>query len=183
MNIILGLDLSLSSPGISVIDKSTGIIHTYFYPQRKRELNFVFKSELFNIIALCPFDSNLCLYQKYHRICQDIIDVISGHQVEFVMLEGYSFGSTNSSSMSKLYELGGIVRYHISVLGIPFEDIAPTSLKKQFTGSGKAQKEDMYQTFISKNLPNLKRIFKVEQCNGVPTPVQDIVDSVALITI
>jgi hypothetical protein len=184
--IVIGLDLSLRSPGIAV-SKPDGSVHCYFYPNRRREQGFSFCTGLFSVQALPCFLSDI--RNHIHRstiIATDILNIISGHfeggEVR-VNIEGYAFGLAHSAGASRLYELGGIVRQMLFTHDFPYVEIPPSRVKKLFCGRGNADKRDMYLEFRDRGFPNLIQTMKFKKItnnNNVPCPVQDIVDSVAL---
>lgn len=112
-------------------------------------------------------------------VVSSIIEIVERHEVQRAFLEGYSYGS-QSSSVSKLYELGGILRHALWQKGIPFEEHAPSTVKKRFTGSGRADKVQMWRSFREKGFPDLLAMMGLVVGKDVPHPVQDIVDAVAL---
>jgi Holliday junction resolvasome RuvABC endonuclease subunit len=188
-NIYVGIDLSLSSPGLSIYVFNTKQTYAYFYPTRKKDVD---RSLILDCswnegtgFHLCPFKEveKSDLLDRYHRITTDIMDKINQHSScasnTNIRMEGYAFDARSSSS-SKLHELGGILKYKLHVSGYVFEEIAPTRLKKWFTNTGRATKEDMNKHFISIGFPNLLGIFEMNKCKGVPNPVQDIIDACAL---
>ena len=120
MENIVGLDLSLTCTGIAVYNTTDDGITT-------------------KVVKTSSKDSDVCRYSKIHS------DTL--HEYAFssiVFIEGYSFGSfSKSSSMSKLIELGGIIKYDLDNRDIPFVIVPPTVLKKFITGKGNAKKEDV----------------------------------------
>lgn len=69
-----------------------------------------------------------------------------------VLIEGYSF-SSNMAYKDAIVEIGGIVRYHLRQMQhVPIE-VAPSSLKKFLSGSGRAEKGDMLRAVRSLQLP------------------------------
>lgn len=65
-------------------------------------------------------------------------------RADVAVLEGYSPGGPGGPwGTLRLGELGGAVRVRLFEHGIPYVEIAPTSLKHFATGNGKASKDDM----------------------------------------
>lgn len=58
-------------------------------------------------------------------------------EADLVVLEGYAFKSEKAVYAG---ELGGIMRFTVNRLGVPYVDIAPATLKKLATGVGKGKK-------------------------------------------
>lgn len=188
---MLGLDLSINSPGITIIDFKNSKIFSYYFPKLKKQqglqysTNVTINSKLYSYCIL-PLSNKpinkLDKFTKFQNITDNILQVCTTHNVKHVYMEGYAFDAKCSSATS-IHELSGIVKYALYKNKIPWTLIAPTTLKKKFTGSGRSDKDCMYQVFCKEGFPNLKRIFDVEHCKKVPAPVQDIVDSFALVYI
>ncbi len=66
---------------------------------------------------------------------------------ELVVIEGYSFGS-HSAHAHELGELGGVIRYDLWRVQIPYVDVAPAVLKKFTTGKGNASKFEVIAAAI-----------------------------------
>lgn len=184
----VGIDLSLSSPGLAFYMTKTKQYYAYYYPSRKKDFtrSRVIKMEKDKVFNLCSLGKSCqegTLVERYDRIVRDILVLISVHcpdvKLTNIRIEGYAFDAL-SSSASKLHELGGILKHSLWRSGYSFEEIPPTRLKKWFTGSGKATKEKMYESFVSKGFPKLIEIFEMQECKGIPCPVQDVVDGISL---
>jgi Holliday junction resolvasome RuvABC endonuclease subunit len=64
------------------------------------------------------------------------------HKPEVAVIEGYAFAAR--SRQHRLGEIGGVVRLACATAGVRIiHEVPPTTLKKFFTGGGKASKEDM----------------------------------------
>lgn len=113
MNVI-GLDPSLTSTGIALVDGHVDVIRT---------------SELHGMVRL-------------DAICRSMVRALGAGPVDLVAIEGYSMGS-KGQAIFDLGELGGVLRHAIWSLGLPWVDIAPNSLKKYATGRGDADKTRM----------------------------------------
>ena len=174
------MDISLSSPGYVVHDTELDTFHMYFYPQRKREIGMHRRYENMTISALKPFVYYDNMH-RYHNMMTDLKNIISGHGVGEVCLEGYSYAS-HSSSSSKLYEFGGILRYNLTQLGLNYTEYAPGHVKKIFSGSGKATKNDMYTAYLQRGYRDLLVLFNLNsKSTSIPNPVQDLVDAIAVL--
>jgi crossover junction endodeoxyribonuclease RuvC len=71
----------------------------------------------------------------------------STHQVDLIVIEGYSYGSKGRAVVN-IGELGGVLRLYLHEYGPPFVEIPPSCLKKYATGRGNAGKEDMLQAAV-----------------------------------
>lgn len=193
-NIYVGIDLSLKSTGMTVYHVSKKMFIVYYYPKRKNDDNM--HNRCFDIewkgatnLLLQSFGSKLkeceTLCEQYHTIVNDIISKLkqfknTGSNMK-IRLEGYAYGM-HSSSSSKLIELGGILKYELFLNNMPYESIPPTVVKKIFTGHGTSKKHDMYNTFVQCGFPKLLHIFNLTHCKNIPNPIEDIVDSCAIVS-
>ena len=171
---LLGLDLSLTSPGIVTFDGTHYRAHCY--SPRKLVERHVDNFHFYPV----PDISKLPLLDRYNHILT-LITTAVGDNVGTAIIEGYAYGA-NSAGSSKLYELGGIVKHHLHQLGWTIVVVAPTRVKKQFTGNGRADKAIMYATFLERGFPDLKKLIH-SKAKGIPNPVQDVVDAVALVLV
>lgn len=132
-NRIMGLDLSLNGTGISVVDEGLSIVFSH-----RVTLNTGTKAfpELYGM-------------ERANFIINVMKDIIENHQPNVVVLEGYSYGS-KGRAVFDLGELGGIVRYVLSNLNIPFYEVPPTTLKKYISGKGNADKDMMMAAALSR---------------------------------
>lgn len=110
------------------------------------------------------------LLSKFESGGGDKIDIV-------VWIEGYSYGSTGSR-IFEIGENGGILKYHLFQKGIPFKVVPPTTVKKFYTGSGRADKQAMEHQFISETGMDLRTTLNLTQKQS--SPVGDICDSYAI---
>ena len=158
--LVVGLDLSLNSTGVTFFGKlddkewhesyvvTPYNLTEYFFRQHKE--------------IECD-DKDMHKVLRYEAIADEIITLIneaisSQCKLGIVAVEGISYGARFSakSTSSNIYDLSALnahVRYRIykefvnsdKVLpDFEIRVIAPLSVKKQFTGNGKAKKYDMY---------------------------------------
>lgn len=113
----IGLDLSLTNSGYMVASEvkleSHGVIKT-----RKRGI------------------------ERLQYIYEEISDLIKCYSNCIIAIEGYAFSPNQGRSFS-LGELGGIIKLLLYQNKIKYYVVAPTTLKKFATGSGRAQKSDI----------------------------------------
>ena len=92
--------------------------------------------------------------QRYLRLTERIMDFIGIEEGEpepaVICIENYAFDAQNRGM--ELAEYGGILRSDLCVFGSPIEEVAPATLKKFVTGSGRADKAMM----AAKTLNNWK---------------------------
>jgi crossover junction endodeoxyribonuclease RuvC len=121
--LIIGLDLSLTSTGISVYNVEDDDITTFTVKTR-------------------PTSIMLARYETILSAIRDTDHFVTPRTRYFI--EGYSIGSfAKSTAMTNLIELGGIVRFQLYKGGREYVDVPPTVLKKFVTGKGNGKKEDM----------------------------------------
>jgi Holliday junction resolvasome RuvABC endonuclease subunit len=70
----------------------------------------------------------------------------AAQDARLVAIEGYAFGRPHG--MAALGELGGVIRWMLWNLGIPYAEVPPASLKRYATGKGNAPKQDVLAAAI-----------------------------------
>lgn len=116
--IILGIDPSLTSTGICVMNGETG--------------------EVGETMAIHSTHTGA---ERLVNFRQEIVNLISMRSNIHAFIEGYAFGANNQREA--LGELGGVLRLTLYDAGIPMVIIQPTMLKKFATGKGTADKVAM----------------------------------------
>lgn len=193
---VMGLDISYRSPGICILDTSLHRIFFYYFEHRKRQSIEIFESEVFDfnlpqqvlqgcVIEYIPMirpDIN-DRYVMCDHICRAVVDIAMYHDVDCVILEGYAYRQRSISAYI-LYELTGHLKCMLHAAGYSTYTVPPTAIKKTFTGGGKAEKIDMFNSFMSQlGGPDLRVHLNAQskKPNIVQHPVQDMVDSLAAI--
>jgi Holliday junction resolvasome RuvABC endonuclease subunit len=97
-----------------------------------------------------------------------------------VAVEAYAFHK-QSSSVTVLAELGGVMRNKLHRAGLQFVELSPTTIKRWFTGSGSADKQMMWDRFkaVTRSTLALDTLIPGSFARQIPSPHQDIVDSFA----
>jgi len=114
----LGLDLSLRHTGIAIVN----------------EEKFV-KSEIIDCSVLRGME-------RIKVIRETIKKVLEEYKPELTAIENYAFGC-RGRAVFNLGELGGVIRFTLYSLKIPYIEIAPMTAKKFLTGKGNAEKNQM----------------------------------------
>ena len=96
-------------------------------------------------VASCLITGKLRGMQRIDHIVRQVQRL--AHNVDLVVIEGYSFGS-QGRSVFDIAELGGCMRFLLYRLGIPFVDVPPSTLKKYATGKGNSNKDAMIAAAI-----------------------------------
>lgn len=169
----IGIDYSYTSPAICVLGddfKASSFFYaTYNKKLAEKALNydgFLLTEELKDI-------------QRYYEIAEWAISIIKPYIKENVKIamEGYSFGSSRSLTFN-IAENAGLLKFLLfKELNIIPTIIPPTTAKKHFSGSGRANKEDMRQALINKENVDIVEWLGMKKLNS---PAHDIVDSYAI---
>jgi len=116
---VVGLDLSTKSIGIGLATQKE--LQAYAYKPPNNTLSGIVSGLLLTIEKIVPKD-----------------------KISALFIEDYAFGIFGkSASGTKLAEVGGAVKYVFEIIKVPILTVAPTTIKKFATGSGKAKKDEM----------------------------------------
>lgn len=190
--ITVGIDLSLSSPGMCIFDPCAKIVYCFFLPSRRKDIPRRFDCESpwsggcqICVRVLKPYPPGVTGDQeRYEHVTTELVERIKAcHQTGVrtnIFMEGYAFGCRGSAHSYKLAELTGILKQNLFREGLTVVSVPPTQVKKSFSGKGSATKVEMYRVFHTRVDVDLLRRFEMLQCKGVPNPVQDIVDAFAV---
>jgi Holliday junction resolvasome RuvABC endonuclease subunit len=193
MRLVIGLDVSLQSTGLAI--KEGDAFHVYFFAQRKRELGKHICGPTLSIQAIgdcttrtvgSSLTEDILRYAKVvDAVTRQIQKHIHSKEDELVILiEDYVYGMKSGNNY-KLIELGGLLKsalYHKFGSQITdFRTISVTTWKHRVVGKGNASKADVLR-FVEHTLQvDLLAIFQLlRSTKNVPTPVQDIVDALAI---
>lgn len=131
MRILLGLDVSLTSTGIALLDADT----TYILDSLKTlPIDGIHVERHHKILTALTFHLNW------------IKENVSEDADIWGVIEGYAYGKDpkRGSQVITLAEIGGLVRYVVwRYTGHPLIVVAPNTLKLFVTGHGHAKKEQM----------------------------------------
>ena len=207
MNLYIGIDYSLNSTGISIIEGDLLNVISVF--KTDNDINKMFsRNDQFKLLSESP-ETNLILIRKeknnsvpYHiserlkiesfihltdMIMSQIIKYSNNPNV-YIAIEGISFGSSGNSLIDISMSTGILRSKILDMLGgdsSRFFVFPPTTIKK-FAGSGSYKIVDMLEGIISNNLESYNFIKMLEnninliktKSNIVKKPIEDIVDSI-----
>lgn len=147
----LGIDQSYTSSGIVIMDDDNVLVHSEIYKTDKEQ----------------------DVFTRAWNISEKAVALIKEYGVESVSIEGLAFGSVNANATRDLAGLQFLIVSKVRIVqGIPIEIIAPTSLKKFATTSGKATKKDMIAALPGTVLEHFK-----SQGFRVTTGLADLTDA------
>lgn len=94
-----------------------------------------------NAVGVIHYRPESDRFARFARYAYDLVVLVEKYDIELVVFEGYSYAGKFVNSLQ--YELGAVLRYVMWEKGVPFVEVAPTSLKKFVTGKGNAKKDLM----------------------------------------
>lgn len=124
---VLGLDLSLTSPAVVLVEDGKYI--DFFNPKSKGTKDDTYREDLDRI------DDIATRIGWWARGVEDI-----EHPIDLAVIEAPSFGSRNGKPHERAGLWWSVVR-ELDKLGIPVVQVAPATRAKYITGSGRADKK------------------------------------------
>lgn len=170
----IGIDNSLTSPGIVCLDEN-GKIDWMRYYSHKTKWDGKLGDNLYGI-PYPPYTSEEERIYKLSSMTTSLVEaeIKEGHDVS-VVIEGYSFGSTGMR-LFQIAENTGLLKNMLWLRGIKFCVTPPTTIKKLATGKGNAQKQVVYDCFCVETGLNLHDVFGFKS-NKAVNPISDIADA------
>lgn len=149
--IILGIDPSINCTGICVYDTLTNAHIYYMITSKCTKKMKDFSNDYVHIVEYSKRESNKGEYhtkeynksQNIYDICIIIRDIIQNYEPDLIQMEGISYGSRGSSALADLAGLNFTIRMTLIREDIPFNILAPTTVKKFAVGNGAAEKDVM----------------------------------------
>ena len=187
--IIVGIDYSITSPGICVHTGEAWSFDScefYFFNKKKHSPQLQ-HSSITNLFCIDYYTDQIGCQTDLERftflsntVC-NIIDNVSLRHKEMgsplIFIEGYSFGSSGSRTF-QIAENTGILKYRLASKTVSESDIVsvpPSVIKKFATTKGNANKEMMEQAFIKETGVSFRDI--LEQSPKQYNPSSDIIDA------
>lgn len=140
----VGIDQSFTSTGLVAIPEDT-VYGFGAYPANHHGDAVVLALPTYLVIRTeSDKEDPLQKFKRAASICAQVIDFIAQYNEPAVTIEGLGFAARGDATR----DLGGLQYLIVSRLierGISPTILAPTSLKKRFTGNGKASKKEMVE--------------------------------------
>ncbi len=185
----IGIDYSLSSPGICVNTSEEEFRYEdckFYYLTNTKKYEGTFKEKMaFGTSAVeyigtphRPYNSEP---ERYNNIANWAIDIIKlygdaktgiNRIKPTIQIEDYSFGSTGR--VFHIAENLGLLKYKLKIeCGWDYTLLAPSVIKKFATDKGNANKEMMLHAFQGDTGVNLAELFE----SSAKSPISDVVDA------
>ena len=186
----IGIDYSLSSPGICVNTSEEEFRYEdckFYYLTNTKKYEGTFKEKMaFGTSAVeyigtphRPYNSEP---ERYNNIANWVIDIIKSQpqlmvgklweKHPIIQIEDYSFGSTGR--VFHIAENLGLLKYKLKIeCGWDYTLLAPSVIKKFATDKGNANKEMMLHAFQGDTGVNLAELFE----SSAKSPISDVVDA------
>ena len=172
---VAGIDYSLTSPAICVAKLINNEIKFenckfHFLKQNKSHKSL---GKVFFAYDYPEYTDDI---ERYSKLASWTIECIRWYdgRVNKVYLEGYAFAATGR--VFNIAENMGILKKQLREAGFKYTTIPPTVIKKHATGKGNANKDLMYETFLSETQVDLRSQLSPKSTK-ISNPVSDIVDA------
>lgn len=169
--IYAGIDYSLTSPGVCVIDVDKNKIRLHGFSSTKHQGVYTHDNIT---ICLDAYPSHTCPQDRHDKLATWTLSHLP-EDITSVTLEGFSFAS-RSGLICDIAENTSILKHKLWRRNIAFQTIAPTSLKKYATGKGTADKNQMHEAFVSIKHISLQTLLGFKS-GKIGSPVSDLVDA------
>jgi Holliday junction resolvasome RuvABC endonuclease subunit len=137
-----GIDPSLNSPAIVIIDNNYNLIDYMVIGTIKKFIEY----GNYKIIPVNNKDENFKI-KRLQFLIDTIFEFINKYNITDIAIEGYSYGS-QSRSMYEIGEFVGALKYNLYNNNINVVVIEPTVMKKIITGKGNAKKDKVQESLL-----------------------------------
>jgi Holliday junction resolvasome RuvABC endonuclease subunit len=174
MGNLIAIDYSMSCPGICIYKDTFEASKFYFFNKNKKLAQKWLGGQIIGTLDEQNYKSE---EHRWDVISNWAMGIIRNNDPEHVVMEGYAYGSS-AGMVFNIAENTGVLKHKIYKDGISLSVIAPTQVKKIFTGKGNSNKDAMYSTAREKfDFPDLLTLFSSKK---VGNPISDLVDAFAI---
>ena len=171
---IAGVDYSLTSPAVCIAkivnnDITFENCTFHFLKQTKSQKSF-------DKIYSYDYPEYSDDIERFSALSSWVLERIRwfNNRVQKVYLEDYAYAATGR--VFHIAENTGILKKTLRSSGFIYDTLPPTVVKKYATGKGNANKDLMYETFVSETKIDLQEKLSPKS-KQIGNPVSDIVDS------
>lgn len=167
----VGIDYSMTSPGICIIDENDQIEKLYYFTQKPK-----LEGKQSDVVEGIPYPIYGNDIERFHKLATITVELIkkANDKVE-IGIEGYSFGSSGSR-VFQIAENCGILKHLLLLQGHQFQVVPPTVVKKLATGKGNSSKEPVYNAFVEQTGIKLNELLGIKS-EKVGSPMSDMADA------
>jgi len=178
---ILSCDFSIDSPALTVLslNERYDIVDAYFF-NLQETIKYKMDTEHISINRFEKTIGNK-IHDRTLQVWILVKDIIKKFNIEYVAIEGYAYGATETNNLTKQAELSGFIKICLysyqrvdGTMGIPYLLLPPRTIKKYVSGDGNCDKEMMIEHF--KLTKEFKQYFKDIDIKNLPS-LNDICDS------
>lgn len=120
--------------------------------------------------------------ERFYNIAKWAEAVLLTEKPDVITLEGYAMGnSKNSNNICQTAENTSLLKQALRRIGMEFEIITPSHVKKHFCGKGNGDKLIMIAHFEKMFNVNMRGIMDMLEVKD-PKPIDDLVDAFAILT-
>lgn len=172
---VLGIDYSLNSPALCFYDGANPPRWWCHYKPKTKTLHPFLSSVSWSVSA-----PNIDDTDRHIELATWVVQCVLNENPSLIVLEDYAFAA--QGRITGLAENGGVLKafLHTQVPHVPLHIVAPTTMKKFATGSGRAQKEDVWASFI-KVFPHMASwpatVFPKSKTDKINSPLSDLADA------
>ena len=157
MKKIIGIDYSLTSPAVCVIDGEK--LNFYYLTSKKKydgKMSDNIEGQLHDV-----WDTPM---HRFGLISDWVFYVLYDlHEGDYeIYIEGYSYGS-KGQGLFQIAENCGILKYRLEQEVLPYKIRVPSVVKKGATDKGNADNDMMYEAFLKETKIDLKKIFDTDK--------------------
>tara|TARA_B100001248_G_scaffold109861_1_gene81942 strand:- start:5498 stop:6079 length:582 start_codon:yes stop_codon:yes gene_type:complete len=172
---LAGIDYSLTSPSVCTYsgepkDFAFETCDIYFLSSTKKYSEYSFK----NIDGQSTIFTYEYPEERYDFISDWAVDIVLTNEIESVYIEDYSYNSTGK--VFHIAENCGLLKWKLWNSEIDYHLVSPAEIKKFASGKGNANKDLMYESFISSTDVDLKQYLE-SKSTKIGNPISDIIDS------
>lgn len=176
-DVVCGIDYSLTCPAITIFRGTqfgVSMCKTHYLTSTKKYQGSFLEGKIIGHIYSPEMFIGSPI-ARYNFLADWAYSLV--REVDRGVIEGYSFGS--KGKVFHISENTGLLKYFLWHNGIydKFEEVPPTTMKKYAAGTGRADKEMIYNKYVEETKIDLLKAFNLDAWAKIDSPVSDVADS------